>query len=281
MPRQTITSGRLLTAAAVLAGLSAVMPAGVSRMVTTPSRVIWQTLSVPVRAPLHALSVSMRGEPIQQVVIPAEEHPVLALQSIRALQDEVRLLREENARLRQSSELLGDRSIRFVSARVAGGGENAGARFLTLDRGSSDGVRPGQVVVHGAYLVGEISEAGPVTSTVQLINSRDQSVQVALAPPVIQATPRPIEPFLSPDKDGERFTVREGIPRDLGVSVGDLAQVRDPRLPREAQAFFVGPVTRVEPLPGDPDLRDWVEVEPVLPLQLLRQVEVLVPGGGE
>ena len=101
--------------------------------------------------------------------------------------DEVRRLREENARLR-SDLVRGEADRRradaldallalkdagtytIVPAQVTALGATFGFELtVTIDAGSRDGVQPGQTVVNGDGLVGRTTRVGPFTSTVLLL----------------------------------------------------------------------------------------------------------------
>jgi rod shape-determining protein MreC len=101
--------------------------------------------------------------------------------------EEVRQLREENARLRgdlvrgeadsrRAAELDALLALKdagtytLVPAQVTGLGSAFGFELtVTIDAGSRDGIEPGQTVVNGDGLVGRTTRVGPFTSTVLLV----------------------------------------------------------------------------------------------------------------
>jgi rod shape-determining protein MreC len=109
--------------------------------------------------------------------------------------DEVRRLREENARLaaelargqadaRRLEEweaLLATAPPRAVPARVTGLGSGPGERTLELDVGSRDGVTEGRPVVAAGGLVGRTVRVGPSTSTVLAVDDPGSGVGARLA----------------------------------------------------------------------------------------------------
>ena len=102
-------------------------------------------------------------------------------------QQELRRLREENARLRgdlvrsEAAQRRADEldallalkdagTYTVVPARVTAVGSAFGfERTVTIDAGSRDGIGPGQTVVNGDGLVGRTTRVGPFTSTVLLL----------------------------------------------------------------------------------------------------------------
>lgn len=192
--------------------------------------------------------------------------------------DEVRRLREENARLRgdlvrseadarRADEL--DRLLALqdagtytvVPAQVTALGSAFGfALTVTIDAGSRDGVRSGQTVVNGDGLVGRTTRVGPFTSTVLLVTDPGFTV-------------------------GARLT-REGT---VGLATGDgsgamtyelveggRVAVDDALLTTGSQTFVpgvpVGRVTRVEPGGG---LVTVAQVQPFVRVAALDVVGVV------
>ena len=68
-----------------------------------------------------------------------------------------------------------------VTADVVGYAPEATSRSITIDRGTSDGVRRDSVVVAGEGLVGHVLNAGPHSSRVLLITDPQSSVPAYLA----------------------------------------------------------------------------------------------------
>ena len=77
--------------------------------------------------------------------------------------------RQELARLRELLDLRDSVPWTTVAARVIARGADGSARIVTLDRGSSDGVRLNQPVLTPRGIVGRVIEAAPGTSKVQTI----------------------------------------------------------------------------------------------------------------
>ena len=146
----------------------------------------------PIREGLsHVLS------PIQLVVKRASQ-PLMAvlgrLQRLVQLQAELDRLRQENALLKSQLVLMEEAAIenetlrgqlhfrsavpeyRLLAAEVIGHDPNKLLRYLIIDRGSADGIRPGMPVLTAAGLVGRISEASASSSKVLLITDSSSSV---------------------------------------------------------------------------------------------------------
>lgn len=110
----------------------------------------------------------------------------------------------ENDSLRRALDFERSFGHRMVAAAVIGRGPDAFTRSLTIDRGSSDGLRAGMVVVTGAGLVGRVREAGPRSAAVQTVadplirvnaylagSGLEGTVSGGSGPLVMQVTPRP------------------------------------------------------------------------------------------
>ncbi|MCW2680102.1 MAG: rod shape-determining protein MreC [Frankiales bacterium] len=168
-------------------------------------------------------------------------------------QDELKRLRDENARLRgdlvrgagdrrRADEL--DRLLALadagtypvVPAQVTALGSAFGFELtVTIDAGSRDGVQPGQTVVNGDGLVGRTTRVGPFTSTVLLVTDPGFTVGARL-------TREGTVGLATGDGDG-------GMTYEL-VEGGRVA-VDDALLTTGSQTFVpgvpVGRVTRVDP----------------------------------
>jgi rod shape-determining protein MreC len=76
----------------------------------------------------------------------------------------------------------------MVAAQVVGRGPDGFSRTLQIDRGTSDGVRPGMIVTTGAGLVGRVREAGPHGAIVQTLGDPQSRVNVFLSKSGLQGT---------------------------------------------------------------------------------------------
>jgi rod shape-determining protein MreC len=110
---------------------------------------------------------------------------------VKALRGQVVRLRAELSReqlgkadygqLRRLLSLSGQGGYRIVAANVIATGEGY-QRSVTLDAGSSDGVRPRETVLNGDGLVGEVTSVTADTCAVLLATDSSSQVGVELAP---------------------------------------------------------------------------------------------------
>jgi rod shape-determining protein MreC len=105
-------------------------------------------------------------------------------EALRAENERIRTENRQAEELRRENELLtGLLQLRngfeyeTLAAAVIGRDSSEVQRRITLDRGTSDGVAIGDVVIAGGgALVGRVVEAGPIASTVQLISDSASTV---------------------------------------------------------------------------------------------------------
>jgi rod shape-determining protein MreC len=94
------------------------------------------------------------------------------------LRQQLRAERMDRGRAQQLDRLLGTAGLggyRIVTAEVISAGEGL-EETVTIDVGSSDGVRPDMTVITGDGLVGRVTRVGPNTATVLLITDAASSV---------------------------------------------------------------------------------------------------------
>jgi rod shape-determining protein MreC len=99
---------------------------------------------------------------------------------LRAQLSEEQLSRAEYAQLAPLLKQAGDNGNRIVAANVIAVGQGY-EQTVTLDAGSSDGVRPDETVLNGAGLVGKVTSVGPWSSTVLLATDATAVAGVRLA----------------------------------------------------------------------------------------------------
>lgn len=143
-----------------------------------------------------------------QVIVPVQRvigWTASAVLNALSILPEAAILREENRRLRQEVEELRARVVSLqeaerenrnlreqlgfkqaypaydlLPAEVVGRDPSNYLRFLTIDKGSDDGVRPGAVIVVPQGLVGRVVTLGSNFSKVMLITDPSSSVNVLL-----------------------------------------------------------------------------------------------------
>lgn len=95
---------------------------------------------------------------------------------------------QENATLRQALDFERSFGHHMVAGQVVGRGPDGFSRTVEIDRGTSDGVRPGMIVVTGAGLFGRVTEAGPHGAIVQTLADPQSRVNVYLSKSGLQGT---------------------------------------------------------------------------------------------
>lgn len=110
---------------------------------------------------------------------------------VKSLQEQVMKLRTElgqeqlskadYAELRKMLQLAGAAQYKIVAASVIAVGTGF-QQTVTIDVGSSDGVKADETVVNGQGLVGEVTSVTPTTATVQLASSAASVVGAAVSP---------------------------------------------------------------------------------------------------
>jgi rod shape-determining protein MreC len=146
------------------------------------------------------LSLSVLAHPLQQIAsVPSEALGRIA----DYFSSQHRLLREnqelkarvlENAALAQEARLLRAEQAQLAGmapgkSRFAEGGtiaevlytaRNPFSRKIVVDKGLTNGIRPGMPVIDGSGVVGQVTTVGTFTSEVTLVTEKDQSVPVML-----------------------------------------------------------------------------------------------------
>jgi len=188
-------------------------------------------------------------------------------------------LQSENAQLQNLRQWLGDQT-HYLNADVVatqGAGRNLSVR---INRGTAHGVRAGDPVIHGPYLLGRVAEADRSTSIVAPITSPDTLLEVLLVPPGVPLeriaadglTTCLLRPGASGLLSDSRVDAR--LPVQSGFQAHLLEQSGLHIWPDSVQGWIVGTVTSVQPNPED-SLRLVVHVEPPLRLDRRSQVTVI------
>jgi rod shape-determining protein MreC len=100
---------------------------------------------------------------------------------LRAQLSHARLSQADYAQLRRLLSLSGAGGYRIVAASVIATGQGY-QQTVTLDAGSSDGVRPRETVLNGQGLVGEVTAVSSDSCTVLLATDSSAQVGIELAP---------------------------------------------------------------------------------------------------
>jgi len=95
---------------------------------------------------------------------------------------------QDNVALRQALDFQRAYGHSTVAAQVVGRGPDGFSLTIEIDRGTSDGVRPGMVVASGAGLVGRVLEAAPHAAIVQTLADPQSRVSAYLAKAGLEGT---------------------------------------------------------------------------------------------
>lgn len=170
------------------------------------------------------------------------------------LQRQVAVLQAEgtdNQALRQALDFERTYGRSMEAAQVVGRGPDGFSITLEIDRGSSDGVRPGMVVVTGAGLVGRVSEAGPHAAIVETLADPQSRVNAFLSRSALEGTvaggPDALQMAINPrfgvtPADGEwaiTSGVGGGYPRGLVIGLITSVDRQDAATTAGAKVMWV------------------------------------------
>jgi rod shape-determining protein MreC len=201
---------------------------------------------------------------------------------VRALRARVVAMETAERDARQLRSLVAfNRSERFptgydrVTARVIGRSPTVWYSTLTVDKGSSAGVRVDQPVVNGDGLVGRISAVSGGAAQVTLITDHTSAVSAEVVPDGANGL---VKPTVGNPSDLLLDFVQKGKPVRKGATVV-TAGWRSSRL----ESLFprglpIGRVTRVDL--RERELYQRVHLRPFAGVRDLDLVQVLVPAGG-
>jgi len=277
-----LTPRRLLALILLLLVGASALPSTWSRWMTAGPRHATRAAITPVTYPLAMLAQRFRPAraPLQDDVTDSDLRLQrdLLLQLARKLEQDLREAQQTIASLSQVRDALRLEGIKLREASVVAWSNDPANPTLTINRGKTHGITAGRVVASGFNLVGQVTDAGPMTATVRLIAqpAPNDRMIVDVVPAVAGTAPRRFTAEIVHQGDG---TFVGEAKADGQVRVGDLAHLSDPTWPREARGFVVGKVVSIDPHP-DSILRREFTVKPIRDLNRLVQVFVLVPAGG-
>ena len=264
--------------------LTSLLSPAISHILTGPPRWLVQSLIGWITQPLFNLAGSLRSRPSLDL---DRGDPRYLQQNYDALLTYNAYLREENQRLREElaryrwarENLKLQTPVDFVFADVSAVAHSTLRNTMTLNRGTTHGLRTDLVVVdwYNFSVVGRITDAGPRSSTVELVTSpRSRSIVKLLPSAPVRPPAEPIVLQLTPQRDGKALVAT--VKTDTPVVAGFLAHLSDPGWPPESRGLVVGKVSAVEPMPDNPYLYNRVVVEPIHDPARLSRVIVLVGG---
>ncbi|MEM9253417.1 MAG: rod shape-determining protein MreC [Planctomycetota bacterium] len=290
------TSGRRpLVIAVILLVIVSQLPSGLASRLAYLPREVTRFVLIPGEGTLRRLSLAIRPGTTRRPDLPDALDDYLAQlaaadpRAADAAYDNYLALRVENQRLRHRVEELeeevrqlglvreavGDRQLLYVNARVTAHTATATRRTITLDRGRTSGVEPGQAVVFGASLVGVVNSVTGRTAEVELVNAPGEALLARLAP-VGAADPRELVEWLTVTDDGSAFTAQVRVADP--VRPGDLAHLVDRQgaWPATAVGRVVGVVDAVDDRTDQPMQLKRVIVRPMIDFANLARVTVVM-----
>jgi rod shape-determining protein MreC len=192
-----------------------------------------------------------------------------------ALRRQVAQLTVENRSIAQASGLQAQNTTgglaqyQPVQARVYQRSPSSWYQTVTINKGSSDGVRPNQPVISDAGLVGRVETVSDGNAQVMLLTDQDFGVS---------AQTRAGDPgIIGPVQGTPGDLLLDLVPKAQNVRKGDLiitAGTTTPRLPSPFPAgIVIGNVSRIDYGEGPLDRR--IHVAPAADLRRLDLVEVL------
>jgi len=280
MNKGLLNPRRVLLVIAALLLINSVLPLRYAGAVGRPiASLVIDTLTIPLVAPLTALSQTMRPpppeDPLFDETMTQQDMMAFALQEIEALRAEVARLEKDLQEIGYAREMADYRGFQPILAERLSYNANRRNPVITIDRGSADGLEAGMPVEWRARLVGFVEEAGRRTARVRLITHAGAKYKVTIKSARPDATPFELTDYVQVGKDQQSFYV--DVFDQLPVNKGDLVHLIDDRFPRTAQGRILGQVTAIGPAPGQAAQLQRVTIRPTLPLERLPKVEIFIP----
>ena len=280
MQKPRLTQRRLLTAVVFVLFVCCFLPVGTAQhLAEVPHWLLSAALAPPgsvVKSISHKLRPGEKHEIGPELTAAALRGRLAkALEYVGQLETQNARLRRENARLKQSKEVINLGSYQPLEARVTSYSGDQGNPVITIDHGSRSGVGKRMTVISGASLVGKVIATGPLTAEVQLITTPGTGLSVRVLPPSVQVPPREIDTWVKYNASLGAFYFDPA--KAKRISIGDIAQLADDRWPDHAQGLIVGKVTRIMRHPTNWMNLKRVVIKPMVSLQDLSEVMVLVP----
>jgi rod shape-determining protein MreC len=233
------------------------------QLLTIPKSLL-QTVTVPVQYGLYSWSraVSTQLYFIRQARLAVQEHKALQTQLGELLSENAeirRKLAETEAQLDQQNSL-SPKTFEMVAARPIGVD-----RYLRIDKGSSDGIAIGQIVVSKENFIGQVLSVDPHTAEVMLPQDPGSKVAVFSQDPSGKA-----KGILSGQFGSE--ILMDKILHQEAINEGDLiySEGSEGKLPR---GLIMGKVTQVIEKPNE--VFKQAKVVPLLDLADLDLVYVI------
>ncbi|HZD81225.1 MAG TPA: rod shape-determining protein MreC [Actinomycetota bacterium] len=204
----------------------------------------------------------------------------LLKERVAALESQIGTAVSDERRLHELEALLDVQqslgpNVRTVGAQVIANGASNFEWTITIDKGSSDGVRVDDpVVAAGKQLVGHVVRVGPDASMVQLLVDPDSAVAGRLE------TSGKTGLVTGQGNQDMRMGL---IDTTTDVQAGEQVVTAAYRIPGVAQSLYppgvlIGTVSRV--LPDEAALEKYITVSPAVDVSSLDIVLVVLPDGG-
>jgi cell shape-determining protein MreC len=247
-------------------------------------RDVFEALVMPASGPVTAVSAWLR---------PAEEYDRFEGSTEAQLAAQVRELElgylrllDENDRLNRLLEDMGRYTQPVRKIEATRQSANLASGTFDVSRGKRDGVRGGTVAVArgSEQLVGIVTSAGPLTSTVHALTDRrlEPNLMVGVVVPedqVLDQEGLAMAPRAQFRPSGDALFA-EAVGKDDAerMAPGSLVRLSDETWPTAAQMLILGRVTRVDRT--DEPLFYNVTVEPLTDVKRLRSVILFIPEAG-
>ena len=196
-----------------------------------------------------------------------------------------RAAERENAQLRR---LVGiDRSDSLqgytpVTARVIGRSPTIWYATITVDKGSSAGVRVDQPVINGEGLVGKVTAVTGGACQITLITDHASGVSARVLTPIVTDAGNGITGVVQPAVGRPQDLLLEFVPRRASIRKGDTVVTAGSQSDKLESLFPanipIGTVTKAD----DEELSQYqrVHIRPFADLRKLDFVQILTRGGG-
>ncbi len=221
----------------------------------------------PISTHIYSSSIFIREKAASLRANPQADLPVLKNKLLICQTDtaNIKLLQDENSELRSQLNFFSSHSFVHIGAEVIGRNiEPLGSTFV-VNRGTKDGVKPGNaVIVSNGVLVGKVASAVEESSFVRLLNDNQSK---------IAATILNHDKSLGVIEGGYGISVRMNfIPQQEEVKIGDLIVTSglEAGMPR---GLLIGNVAAIEKEAYEPFQR--ATLSPAASLNSIAQVSII------
>jgi len=190
----------------------------------------------------------------------------------------------ENAQLRRLVGLDHSDSLSAyqpVTSRVIGRSPTVWYATITVDKGSSSGIRVDQPVVNGDGLVGKVTAVTPGASQVTLITDHTSGVSAKVVAPTVTDSANGFTGIVQSAVGNPGDLLLDFVPRRARILKGDRIVTAGSRSTRLESLFPpgipIGTITKVDE--QELSLYQRVHIRPFADLSRMDFVQVLVPNG--